>query len=183
MVLAMRKLLLLFFCLTACGTSGDPDYRRAYGVPPLEVPPELVPPPQSSSYAIPGENPPRRAEIPTRARISRRKDALVLELPMPYDLAWERVGDAIEGIGLTVDDRDRSRGIYYVSHGKGKKGFVSSLAFWQRKRTGKTYLLEVTAESDRLAIARLYDERKNLIPSSEATPIFEKLARVINREL
>jgi len=44
-------------------------------------------------------------------------------------------------------------------------------------------LLEVTAESDRLAIAKLYDDRKNMIPSSEARPIFEKLARVINREL
>jgi len=42
---------------------------------------------------------------------------------MAYDLAWKRLGDAIEEIGLSVDDRDRSRGIYYVSKGKGKKGF------------------------------------------------------------
>lgn len=180
----MKKIFLLLFVLTtACSTSGEPDYRSAYGVPPLEVPPELVPPSQSSAYSIPGETPPKRAEMPTRVRINRRNDALVLELPMAYDLAWKRLGDAIEEIGLSVDDRDRSRGIYYVSKGKGKKGFLSSLAFWQRKKAGKTYLIEVTAESDRLAIAKLYDDRKNLIPSSEARPIFEKLARVINREL
>jgi len=63
------------------------------------------------------------------------------------------------------------------------KRFFIVIGVLATKKTGKTYLLEVTAESDRLAIAKLYDDRKNMIPSSEARPIFEKLARVINREL
>jgi len=35
------KIFVLLFVLTACSTSGEPDYRSAYGVPPLEVPPSL----------------------------------------------------------------------------------------------------------------------------------------------
>jgi len=58
----------------------------------------------------------------------------------PYDRAWRRVGLALDRIGFVVEDRDRSRGIYYVRYSDisiddpqseaKKKGLLDSLKFW-----------------------------------------------------
>jgi outer membrane protein assembly factor BamC len=58
----------------------------------------------------------------------------------PFDRAWRRVGLALDRIGFVVEDRDRSRGIYYVRYSdvsiddpaseKKKKGLLDSLKFW-----------------------------------------------------
>jgi outer membrane protein assembly factor BamC len=55
-----------------------------------------------------------------------------------FDRAWRRVGLALDRVGFTVEDRDRSQGIYYVRYSdpeadaisKKDKGFLSKLAFW-----------------------------------------------------
>lgn len=39
-----------------------------------------------------------------------------LELPDNFDRAWRRVGAALDRTGFTVEDRDRSQGIYYVRY-------------------------------------------------------------------
>lgn len=62
-----------------------------------------------------------------------------LELQEPFDRAWRRVGLALDRIGFTVEDRDRSQGIYYVRYvdpeADSKKGddksLVSKLMFWK----------------------------------------------------
>jgi outer membrane protein assembly factor BamC len=58
----------------------------------------------------------------------------------PFDRAWRRVGLALDRIGFIVEDRDRSRGIYYVRYSnvsvddpasnQKKKGLLDSLKFW-----------------------------------------------------
>ncbi|WP_027016732.1 outer membrane protein assembly factor BamC [Comamonas composti] len=40
----------------------------------------------------------------------------VLEIDESFDRAWRRVGLALDRTGFTVEDRDRSRGIYYVRY-------------------------------------------------------------------
>ncbi|HKB83335.1 MAG TPA: outer membrane protein assembly factor BamC [Burkholderiales bacterium] len=53
-----------------------------------------------------------------------------------FDRAWRRVGLALDRVGFTVEDRDRSKGLYYVRYvdadasDKAEKGFWSKLAFW-----------------------------------------------------
>ena len=66
-----------------------------------------------------------------------------LVLADSFDRAWRRVGLALDRVGFTVEDRDRSKGLYYVRYldpdidGKGKSGSAwSRLAFW-RSDTGK----------------------------------------------
>jgi outer membrane protein assembly factor BamC len=57
-----------------------------------------------------------------------------------FDRAWRRVGLALDRSGFTVEDRDRSKGLFFVRYidpeadGKasGKKGFLDSLAFWRK---------------------------------------------------
>jgi len=55
-----------------------------------------------------------------------------------FDRAWRRVGLALDRVGFTVEDRDRSQGVYYVRYldpeaeavAKKDKGFLGKLAFW-----------------------------------------------------
>lgn len=75
-----------------------------------------------------------------RATLEREKDgAAALTLYDPFDRAWRRVGLALDRIGFLVEDRDRSRGIFYVKYSdlggdepeqQNKKGLLSSLKFW-----------------------------------------------------
>ena len=52
-----------------------------------------------------------------RARLSRGADgAGTLEVEETFDRAWRRVGLALDRVGFTVEDRDRSRGLYFVRY-------------------------------------------------------------------
>jgi len=76
-----------------------------------------------------------------RAKLSRATDgAGALLLEEAFDRAWRRVGLALDRVGFTVEDRDRSQGLYFVRYvdpdadGKKKddnKGFISKLMFWK----------------------------------------------------
>ena len=64
-----------------------------------------------------------------------------LELTETFDRAWRRVGLALDRVGFTVEDRDRSKGYYFVRYVDPQidgqrspdkdKGFLSKLAFWR----------------------------------------------------
>ena len=75
-----------------------------------------------------------------RAKLNRSgPGGTTLELSEPFDRAWRRVGLALDRVGFTVEDRDRSQGVYYVRYvdpdadAKNKKdeGFMSKMAFWK----------------------------------------------------
>lgn len=74
-----------------------------------------------------------------RANIGNDADGtLHLVLNDPFDRAWRRVGLALDRVGFVVEDKDRSKGLFYVRYAdvdideapQGKKGFLSSLKFW-----------------------------------------------------
>jgi len=59
-----------------------------------------------------------------------------------FDRAWRRVGLALDRVGFTVEDRDRSKGLFFVRYidperdvaaqkPKDKTGFFDKLKFWQ----------------------------------------------------
>lgn len=63
-----------------------------------------------------------------------------LKVNEPFDRAWRRVGLALDRVGFTVEDRDRSKGLFFVRYidpeadtktGK-DKGFLDKLAFWRK---------------------------------------------------
>jgi outer membrane protein assembly factor BamC len=79
------------------------------------------------------------AAAPARAQLAKNGEtAEALMLADGFDRAWRRVGLALDRVGFTVEDRDRSKGLYYVRYvdpdvdGSGKSGSVwSKLAFWR----------------------------------------------------
>ncbi|MDH4149547.1 MAG: outer membrane protein assembly factor BamC [Betaproteobacteria bacterium] len=78
------------------------------------------------------------AKLEPQARLNRGAEGSLLALNDQFDRAWRRVGLALDRVGFTVEDRDRSKGLYFVryidpdSDVKTKKetGWLSSLKFW-----------------------------------------------------
>jgi outer membrane protein assembly factor BamC len=70
---------------------------------------------------------------PARAVLQKGGDGGALALNEQFDRAWRRVGLALDRVGFTVEDRDRSKGLYYVRYidpdadnkTASKKGFFS----------------------------------------------------------
>ncbi|MBS1144500.1 MAG: bamC [Proteobacteria bacterium] len=80
------------------------------------------------------------AKAEPRAKLAKADDGSgTLEVLERFDRAWRRVGLALDRVGFTVEDRDRSRGLYFVRYvdpeldNRSKKddGFLSKLAFWK----------------------------------------------------
>ena len=77
-----------------------------------------------------------------------------LELAESFDRAWRRVGLALDRVGFTVEDRDRSKGYYFVRYVDPQidgqkspdKGFLSKLAFWRSDKN------EIKAEQYRVVV-------------------------------
>lgn len=58
-----------------------------------------------------------------------------LQLSDDFSRAWRRTGIALDRVGFTVEDRNRSEGIFYVRYNDPlkadeKRGLLSRLAFW-----------------------------------------------------
>ena len=74
-----------------------------------------------------------------RAKLAKSDDgAGTLEVLERFDRAWRRVGLALDRVGFTVEDRDRSKGLYFVRYvdpeadnAKKDSGMLSKLAFWK----------------------------------------------------
>jgi len=82
-----------------------------------------------------------------RAKLSTGKDGTgTLALDEQFDRAWRRVGLALDRVGFTVEDRDRSKGLYYVRYidpevdnkSADSKGWLSKLKFWGGDAKPKT---------------------------------------------
>ncbi|HEY7987248.1 MAG TPA: outer membrane protein assembly factor BamC [Methylophilaceae bacterium] len=77
-------------------------------------------------------------------RATLTKDAqgnATLTVSDPFDRGWRRVGLALDRIGFLVEDKDRSKGLYFVRYSdldaeddttsEDKKGWLDKLAFWR----------------------------------------------------
>ena len=73
------------------------------------------------------------------AEVTKEADSSVtLRLNDPFDRGWRRVGLALDRIGFVTEDKDRSKGVYYVRYTDvdiddsptKKKGLLESLKFW-----------------------------------------------------
>jgi outer membrane protein assembly factor BamC len=81
-----------------------------------------------------------------RAKLSSGTDgARTLALDEQFDRAWRRVGLALDRVGFTVEDRDRSKGLFFVRYidpeadvqDTSKEGFLEKLKFWKSTPANK----------------------------------------------
>lgn len=98
-----------------------------------------------------------------RATIEKGADGLLnLKTHDQFDRAWRRVGLALDRVGFVVEDRDRSRGLYYVRYAdlgateegsSKKKGLLESLKFWGDDEKSEDVKPEPTPEAKEAAAA------------------------------
>ena len=98
-------------------------------------------------------------QAPARARAV--PGGAALEVDDPFDRAWRRVGLALDRGGFTVEDRDRTQGLYYVryvdpkSAGKEEPGFWSRLMGESNPLAAIRYRIVVKASGDKTVVAVL----------------------------
>jgi outer membrane protein assembly factor BamC len=121
-----------------------------------------------------------------RAKLSHASDgATNLALDDAFDRAWRRVGLALDRVGFTVEDRDRSKGIYYVRYAdpdadtdqKKDTGWFSKLAFWRSndKKSKPEQFRVVVSEAGDGSQVELQDKSGSVDKSETAHKILSLL--------
>lgn len=88
---------------------------------------------------------------------------LTLSLNDQFDRAWRRVGLALDRIGFLVEDKDRSRGVFYVKYSdvtvddapEEKKGLLDSLKFWGDDEKDKKPAQSASKQDDKSMVDKL----------------------------
>ncbi|OOZ36693.1 outer membrane protein assembly factor BamC [Solemya velesiana gill symbiont] len=78
----------------------------------------------------------RKGTFKPRSQLSRSSNAVSLQIDEGFSRAWRLTGVALDRVGFAVEDRDRSKGIYYVRYNDPLKdveepGLLDRLAFWR----------------------------------------------------
>ena len=123
-----------------------------------------------------------------RAKLSKAADGKSqLNVLEDFERAWRRVGLALDRVGFTVDDRDRSKGVYFVSYvdpqddNKLKpKGFFARLFGSGDSKPGKQdqYRILVSDAGESTAV-RVQDKGGN----PEKTPVGDKILDLLYAQL
>jgi len=90
------------------------------------------------------------------------EDKVYLSLPEEFNRAWGLTETAILDAGMFIDNKDRTKGLYYVTYNGAaeepkKKGMLSKLKFWGHKDEPKAYQISLTGVGDKTAAKLLVD--------------------------
>jgi outer membrane protein assembly factor BamC len=128
------------------------------------------------------------ATAPEKARVEKNADGTYkLMVDDQFDRAWRRVGLALDRIGFTVVDRDRSRGVYFVRYGDpdslpqtGGESLWSKLQFWKENEKNKPEQYQiVVAEAAQNSVVSVQDPGG----SPDKTPASEKILSLLKDQL
>ncbi|UCD68856.1 MAG: outer membrane protein assembly factor BamC [Betaproteobacteria bacterium] len=122
-----------------------------------------------------------RPAPPPRAELASGPGKLeYLELDDSFDKAWRRVGLALDFIGFTVEDRDRSQGVYFVRYNDpdadSEKTGLEKLAFWRdAEPTDQTFRIQVSEGEDAGSEVHVLDEQGAVLVNSTSSRILALL--------
>ncbi|VVE68266.1 Outer membrane protein assembly factor BamC [Pandoraea captiosa] len=113
------------------------------------------------------------------SQVVRTADASYLDINEPFDRAWRRVGVALDRGNFTVDDRDRAKGLYFVSYVDPASlakdnGFFYSLFHAkevQDQKKAKKYSVNVQGRGDNQTRVQVLDDKGNVDNSQIAQTI------------
>jgi len=120
-----------------------------------------------------------------RARIEKSPDGSPrLYVDDSFDRAWRRVGLALDRVGFTVVDRDRSKGVYFVRYAdpdqtKKDDSFISKLMFWKDKGEKPEQYRIFIADSPPPAVVTVQDPNG----APDKTPNSEKILALLKDQL
>jgi len=106
--------------------------------------------------------------------------SLVVE--QDYQTVWRRVGRVLDSKGFAVEDRDRSRGLYFVRYidpfkevEEDEEGFFDGIAFWRddaEKKPEEYYYIRIQSEAA--------DSRIMVLDSEEVRTASDTAKRLLN---
>jgi outer membrane protein assembly factor BamC len=127
----------------------------------------------------------------TRSKLTKGVQGTYVQVDEGFDRAWRRVGLALDRVGFTVEDRDRSQGLYFVRYVNqdgdaqttDKKGFLSNLFSFGSSKADKDkkaarYRISVKGTADSSQITVLNDDGK-----VESSKTGEKILTLLNEQL
>lgn len=98
------------------------------------------------------------------SRVTQVNGQPVLQIDDGFDRAWRRVGLTLDRTGFTVEDRDRSKGVYFVRYvepkaDKSEPGFFSGLFGGDKKLNGpRQYRITVASQDNSTTVSVLNTE-------------------------
>ncbi len=125
-----------------------------------------------------------------RSKLLSLNDLSYLETDEGFDRSWRRVGLALDRIGFTIEDRDRSKGIYFVRYidqdidakTKGaSEGFFARLFSWgssDAAKDGEKYRILVR-DAGEVSRVTVHGEDGKV----SASPVAGKILKVLNEQL
>lgn len=128
---------------------------------------------------------------PTRATLVKGVQGSYVQVDEGFDRAWRRVGLALDRVGFTVEDRDRSKGLYFVRYvdqddeaqTTQKKGFFGNLFSFGSSKDDKDkkasrYRISVKGAADSSRVTVLDNDGK-----LEASRTGDKILTLLNEQL
>jgi outer membrane protein assembly factor BamC len=102
-----------------------------------------------------------------RAQLVQGDGRAQLRIDQDFARAWRSVGLTLDRVGFAVEDRDRSRGIYYVRYsdpnaGQPEKGWLSKLAFWSsdtKIERGNRYQVRLAEAGEGLTTVEVLNDK------------------------
>lgn len=87
---------------------------------------------------------------------------LFLTIPEEFTRAWHRTEESLHRAGFTIDNKDLSKGIFFITYYdavKEKKGWLSKMAFWRGDDTkGIPYRISLTGVGEKTEIIVLNED-------------------------
>ena len=123
------------------------------------------------------------AQRPPVARVATVNSIPVVQIDEGFDRAWRRVGLALDRTGFTVEDRDRSQGLYFVRYvePKGDKkeaGFFGKLFSSEKNVPPLKYRIVVRSQGEATTVSVL-----NAAGAPETSANAERIVRVLADDL
>jgi outer membrane protein assembly factor BamC len=127
-----------------------------------------------------------------RAQLVRNDTGSMLAIDEDFSRAWRRTGLALDRVGFTVEDRDRSRGLYYVRYvdplretgEENEEGWLSKLNFWGADDVAElapgqdSFLISLVAEGETTDVVVL-----NVDGERDRSPTADRILSLLHEQL
>jgi outer membrane protein assembly factor BamC len=127
--------------------------------------------------------------LQSRSKLLKSAAGTSVQVDESFDRAWRRVGLALDRVGFTVEDRDRSQGIYfvrYVDQNQDAKDKTENPGFFSRLFSSKDK--EKTAAKYRIVVKGAGSDISNIVVQnnegkSEVSATADKILGLLNDQL
>lgn len=109
----------------------------------------------------------------------------LLVVEQGFSRAWREVGLALDRVGFTVEDRDRTAGTYFVRYNDPlkedkKKGFLSKMAFWRDDdpMSAEQFRILVSADGEKTNVTVL-----NAASQRDNSPTAKRILTLVQEQM